>query len=66
MGLVVGIPAGLALGRLVSSQLFGLSYFDPLTLAAATTLSAGVAIVSGYLPARRASRLDPVRALKWE
>ncbi|MGH9319210.1 MAG: FtsX-like permease family protein, partial [Vicinamibacteria bacterium] len=66
IGLLVGIPAGLGLGRLVSSQLFELSPWDPLTLVAATAISAGVAIVSGYLPARRASRLDPVRALRWE
>ncbi len=66
VGISIGIAISLVLGRLVATQLFQLSAWDPFSLAAATVLSAGAAIASGYLPARRASRLDPVRALKWE
>jgi predicted permease len=70
IGLVVGIPAALATARLASNQisglLFGLRATDPLTIAAASLGLAAVALVAAYLPARRASRLDPLAALKAE
>ncbi|PYT65553.1 MAG: multidrug ABC transporter substrate-binding protein [Acidobacteria bacterium] len=66
IGVVVGIPAALALTRVVQSQLFGLTGHDPRTLAIATVALTSVACAAGYLPAFRASRLDPMKALRYE
>src|SRR5262249_42231251 len=66
IGVAVGLPATLGLTRIIQSQLFGLSAHDPLTLAWATFSLIAVASIAGYLPALRASRLDPVRALRYE
>jgi predicted permease len=65
-GLVLGVPAALLGGRLISSQLFGLSATDPLTLVVAAIVLTVVAMLAGYLPARRASRVNPLNALRYE
>jgi predicted permease len=65
-GLAGGIAAALALTRLVTSQLFGVDPHDPLTLALAAALLSLVACAAGYLPARRASRVEPMVALRSE
>jgi predicted permease len=65
-GIAVGVPLAVAVGRLVRSQLFGISGTDPVTFAMATALLALVAGAAAYLPARRASRVDPIIALRWE
>jgi predicted permease len=65
-GIAVGVPIAIAGGRLVRSQLFGISGTDPVTFAMATALLALVAGAAAYLPARRASRVDPMIALRWE
>jgi len=65
-GLCAGIPLSIAGGRTASSLLFGLKPYDPLTLAAAALLLAAVAAAAGYLPARRATRVDPMEALRYE
>jgi predicted permease len=65
-GLVVGIPAAWASAQLISNQLFGLKPTDPLTLLTAVTLMTLVAALAGYLPARRASRVNPLIALRYE
>jgi ABC-type antimicrobial peptide transport system permease subunit len=65
-GLVLGVPAALMGARLISTQLFGLSSADPLTLVGAAVVLAVVAMLAGYLPARRASRVNPLSALRYE
>jgi ABC-type antimicrobial peptide transport system permease subunit len=65
-GLVIGVPAALAGDRLVSNMLFGLKAIDPVTLVSATIVLLMVAAIAGYLPARRASRVDPMVALRCE
>ena len=66
IGIGVGLPAALATTRLVSSRLFGLSAADPFTISVAMGVLIGVALVAGYLPARRAARVDPMEALRCE
>ena len=66
IGLVVGIPAALAAARLVQSQLFGLSAFDPVTIISAVTMIAVVTLVAAWLPARKAAGVDPLVALRCE
>jgi ABC-type antimicrobial peptide transport system permease subunit len=60
------VPASLACARLIQSKLFGLKPADPVTLCAALGIMIVVAVISGYLPARRASRVDPLIALRYE
>ncbi len=66
IGVGVGVPAALVLTRVVKSQLYGLEAHDPWTLGFATGLLAMVACAAGYVPALRASRVDPMRALRYE
>ncbi|HEY8188960.1 MAG TPA: ABC transporter permease [Pyrinomonadaceae bacterium] len=66
LGLAVGLPASWAAAQLISNQLFGLRPSDPLTLLTAVTLLTLVAALAGYLPARKASRVDPLVALRYE
>lgn len=66
IGAAIGILAALALGRLAASLLYELSPYDPVVLVTAVLTLAGVALVAGYLPARRASRIHPNEALRYE
>jgi len=63
-GIAIGVPATLAATRLISTKLFGISATDPLTIAATTVLLVAVAILAGFVPAQRASRVDPMVALR--
>ena len=64
IGIALGIPAAIAAGRLIAAQLYGISATDPVTLAAAAALLTFVGGLAAYGPARRASRVDPVLALR--
>ena len=66
IGVAIGIPAALAGDRYVAHMLYGLHGTDTLSLATATALMLLVALLAGYLPARRASRVDPMVALRYE
>jgi len=66
VGVLVGVPLAIGLSSLVKNQLFGMAPHDPLTLIAATVGLAAVACLAGFVPALRASRVDPTRALRYE
>jgi predicted permease len=66
LGIGIGLPAGLILGRLVESQLYGLDARDPLAIGLATGILFATAALAGALPAARASRVDPMVALRHE
>jgi ABC-type antimicrobial peptide transport system permease subunit len=66
IGLIAGLGAALATTRLIASLLYGLSPNDPLTIGLASLLLLTVAALAGYLPARRAARVDPMVALRHE
>jgi macrolide transport system ATP-binding/permease protein len=66
LGLAISVPAALVASRLVESLLFGVKPGDPRAMAAAVAILLGAALVAGYLPARRASRIDPMTAVRHE
>jgi putative ABC transport system permease protein len=66
LGVLIGIGASLAITRLISTLLFGISATDPLTFVAVAALLSAVALLASYVPARRATRVDPLIALRYE
>ena len=66
IGIAIGLSAAWGLTRFAKSQLYGIQPNDALTIALATTGIVLVAIFAGYIPARRAATVDPMRALRWE
>ena len=66
IGVAIGLPGGYGLGRIVESQLFGLTARDPLTYGVATVTLLATAFLAGLIPAARAARVDPMTALRHE
>jgi predicted permease len=66
VGLAIGIPVALLGGRLMSSQLYGVRIYDPLTLAGAALVLSAFAALAGFIPAKRASSIEPMQALRIE
>ena len=66
LGLVIGVPAALAGSRVLASQLWGVKSYDPMIIAIAALVLAVCAIFAASLPARRATRVDPMVALRYE
>jgi predicted permease len=66
LGLVIGVPTALLAAKFISSQLFGLKAADPIALIGAAVVLTLVALLAGYVPARRASRVNPLNALRYE
>ena len=66
LGAAIGLPAAWAASRLVASMLFGLATNDPTTIVLAVTVLVLTGLLAGYLPARRATKVDPLIALRHE
>jgi len=66
IGIVIGLAAAIGLGQLVRTALFGMSPMDPVALAGAVVLLSVVIFFAGWVPARKASRVEPLRALRTE
>jgi ABC-type antimicrobial peptide transport system permease subunit len=66
VGVVIGIIGGLAVSRTMSSVLYGVQSNDPVTFVSVSALVAVVAFLASYIPARRAAKVDPMVALRYE
>jgi putative ABC transport system permease protein len=66
IGVAVGLAGALALSRVMTSLLYGISATDPATLVIISLVLAAVALLASYIPARRATQVDPLIALRYE
>jgi ABC-type antimicrobial peptide transport system permease subunit len=66
LGVLIGIPLVLVFSRLISSQLYGVRQGDPLTICISIVLQAIIAAIATYIPVRRATKVDPMVALRYE
>jgi putative ABC transport system permease protein len=65
-GIATGLAASLGLSRIIAGQIWGVSAYDPLTLAAVVALLTIIGMLACWVPARRATRIDPMTALRYE
>ena len=65
-GIALGVAGSIGLNRLLGDLLYGVRPTDPLVLASVSLVLAGVAVLASYIPARRAARVDPMVALRYE
>jgi ABC-type antimicrobial peptide transport system permease subunit len=66
IGLAVGVPTALGLGKYVAAQLYGIEAHDPVIAGTTVALLTLVSAAAGFIPAMRASRIDPILALRYE
>jgi len=66
IGIAIGLVGALGVTRFLRNMLFGISPFDPVSFAAVSLMLAGIALFASYVPARRAARVDPVEALRYD
>ena len=66
LGVVTGLLGAAGVSRVLSSQLYGVSPLDPISFGLAALVLVGVALLANYIPARRAAKVDPVIALRYE
>jgi ABC-type antimicrobial peptide transport system permease subunit len=66
VGIVLGLGTAMAASRLIGNLLFGVSAVDPMSMTTAVVVMVLLSAFAGYLPARRASRVDPIVALRYE
>jgi putative ABC transport system permease protein len=66
LGVVTGLAGAAVVSRVLSSQLYGVSPLDPISFGSAALVLVGVALLANYIPARRAAKVDPVIALRYE
>jgi predicted permease len=66
IGIAIGVPASVALARILQNQIWGIKSADPLTLIAVSLLMTGIGLTACYFPARRATKVDPMVALRYE
>ena len=66
IGIAIGVPLAFAAARLIASMLFGVTTFDLVTVSISVAVLVATGLVSGYLPARKATKVDPMVALRYE